>query len=263
MRPAMREFEKTYNGAVDAVLETLEPGFTTGLARHNPAWEGFDFERYLRSSLGRYERGLALARRELSEGASVLDVGGFLGAFPIALARLGHEVAISERYSYYGGAMDRTRELLGAEGVTVYDLDMTREQPPGRFDVVFAMAIAEHLPEPATLARNIGAATRAAAVIEVPSSVYWPKRVRALRGRGFGPAIAELWGADDPFTGHHREYTKRDLRELCRIGGLAPRRVISFNYTPITGRRALATRLPRALPGMREVLMARATPAAP
>ncbi len=93
------------------------PSDLSALAKHNVGWRSgsFDPRQYLLDSETRY---LRAARALRAAGArSVLDVGGFLGAFPLTLQRLGFSVSIAEKFGYYDRALDGVSERLTSNGV--------------------------------------------------------------------------------------------------------------------------------------------------
>jgi 2-polyprenyl-3-methyl-5-hydroxy-6-metoxy-1,4-benzoquinol methylase len=265
-------FRRAYREAVAELLPFLGEERLHAIGRHNPGWGAgrFDVRGYLEASETRYAQAIELFGRSgrTLDGLAALDVGGFMGAFPLALRRLGVEVALAERYDYYGGAFDDLRAHLEAAGIEVWDLDMTMpaELPGGRrFGLVTCMALLEHLASsPRTLMENMHAALEpdGQLLVEVPNLAYWPKRLAVLCGGTVHPPLADVYEADDPFTGHHREYTEGDLRQLLTLAGFELRDLVSFNYTPQDGRGPLGRLLDwprRNLPGAREVLLARAT----
>ncbi len=261
------EFRREYRRAVDELLPVFTRERLAVLGRHNPGWgEVLDAGAYLRASETRYVHALRMAET-VAPGSSrgrVLDIGGFMGAFPLALVRLGAKVTLSEKYSYYYGAFDAIRERLSAEGVAVWDRDLTEPlspQPPERFDLIAAMAIIEHLPNsPRPLLENAHSllAPEGRLVLEAPSIAFWPKRWGLLRGRSPHPPLRSVYDAEPPFTGHHREYTPDELRKVLEWSGFRIEGTGSFNYTP----REVAARWqpllvwPSRLAGCREVLMA-------
>jgi len=231
-------FDALYQQCVTEVMERM-PDDWSAFAKHNVGWrkDRFDAEGYLRMSSERYWR----AHRILAAtGArSVLDVGGFLAAFPLSLARLGFEVAIAERYAYYGTAIDRIAGHARANGVRVIDMDFAtaladRAAVYERFDAVTCMAVAEHLSHsPRVLMENIRAALKAggALAFEVPNLAFWPKRYAFLvRGESVLAPISDVYHSEVPFTGHHREYTISDARYIVGEAGLEVVREETFNY---------------------------------
>ncbi|HET6449335.1 MAG TPA: methyltransferase domain-containing protein [Conexibacter sp.] len=268
----IERFRVAYREAVADVLPFLGEERLHAIGRHNPGWGPgrHDVPGYLRASEARYVEALATFLRSARalDGLAMLDVGGFMGAFPLALRRLGVRVTLTERYDYYEGAFDDLRAYLEAEGVEVLDVDMTMpaELPPGRrFGLVTCMALLEHLANsPRTLMDNMRAALEpdGQLLIEVPNLAYWPKRLGLLGGATVHPPLADVYRAAEPFTGHHREYTEGDVRELLTLSGFELRELVAFNYTPQSPRRPWSRLLDwprRAVPGAREVLLARAT----
>jgi len=231
-------FDRLYQESVTDVMARM-PDDWSAFASHNAGWRKghFDAEGYLRASVERYWR----AWRILSGagGRSVLDVGGFLAAFPLTLKRLGYEVAIAERYDYYGTAIDGIAAHVRASGIEVIDVDFTEPNAAsraveGRFDAVTCMAVAEHLAHsPRILMENIRNALKpnGALVFEVPNLAFWPKRYAFLvRGASVLAPMAEVYHSAVPFTGHHREYTFEDARYVVNEAGFEIVRESGFNY---------------------------------
>lgn len=235
-------FVAEYRRAVSEVLRFVTAENQALIAEHNAGWhpDSFRFDAYLALSERRYLRvidGLNRHGRDVGSPVSVLDVGGFLGAFPLALARAGADVTLVEEYGYYGTAFDDLAEHLSRGGVTVWPADFTRtlgEQPARRFGLVTAMAILEHLPySPRVLMENLlgQVASDGLAAIEVPNIAYWPNRVRALKGESVHQPFEGYYASAPPFTGHHREYTAAELRRLLDWTGFDVASLECFNYT--------------------------------
>ena len=90
----MRHFGEVYEQAVRDVVPYLDADTLNRLGAHNPGWKAdrFDAIGYLNTSKARYQRTLDIYDQQQGKpipGLRFLDVGGFLGAFPLALARLG------------------------------------------------------------------------------------------------------------------------------------------------------------------------------
>jgi 2-polyprenyl-3-methyl-5-hydroxy-6-metoxy-1,4-benzoquinol methylase len=233
---------------------------------HNRALLRSDPQEYLERSEIRYLLALQLLGSQASIQDAVLEVGGYLGVFPLALARLGVPVTVAERYDLYGGALDAVRSLLEEAGVRIWDVDFTapgiRAEP---FPVVINMAMVEHVAgSPRTLMQNLRGCCSGHLLLEVPNLAYGYRRWQLLRGETIHPPLRDVYESAVPFTGHHREYTAADLRELLELSGFRLERTVSFNYS-LTGDLRVRLRphdlLTRLLPSWREVLMAVAAPA--
>ena len=270
--PPADEFGAVYERAVSEILPFLTPDRLEVVGRHNPGWkpERFDAASYLRTSVVRYTAALDVFARQRGDGVSstlrVLDVGGFMGALPLALTRLGARVTLAERYGFYNGAFDELRDFLTGQGVEIWDADLSEELEPlpkERFDLITAMAVLEHLPSsPRPLLLNSRAllAERGRLVVDVPNIAYWPNRVGLLRGISPLPLMADVYNSEAPFTGHHHEYTVDELVNVLSWSGLEVDEIVTLNYTPWPDRRLLR-RLVADLPRrrfarLREVLLA-------
>jgi len=111
--------------------------------------ERFDFGEYLRKSLRRYQVAIAALDRPGGLGR-ICDVGGFFGAFPLAMARLGHDVSMTEALRYYSKAFHPLFDYLRDEGIKIIDWDpfeLAFGTDYGRFN----MAVLEHYPHPPEL----------------------------------------------------------------------------------------------------------------
>lgn len=272
----LHRFVSAYRDAVAELLPLLGEDRLAAVGRHNPGWGAgrFDVDTYLRVSEKRYATALmtfwACGGGDL-DGLRVLDVGGFMGAFPLALRRCGAQIALTERYGYYYGAFDPVRDLLADSGVVVHDRDFTEAGAAagiGPYDLVTNMALVEHLansPKPLMdNTREVLAPTAGRLVLEVPNLAYGPKRLALLRGQTTHPALADVYVAETPFTGHHREYTMDDVRTLLELAEFDLQRLVTFDYTPHlpppTGPAAIVAAVRRRITSLREVLLACATP---
>ena len=82
--------------------------------------------------------------------------------------------------------------------------------------------------------------------IEVPNIAYWPNRVGLLVGRSPLVSIDQIYESEEPFIGHHHEYTIDELRKLVSLSGLTITREDFYNYS-VAGIGALAKRPVAAL----------------
>jgi len=265
-------FASAYGKAVRDVLRFVSNEQLRLVAKHNPGWgpERFDVKAYLDASAVRYANVVEMAekfhqeqgRRELT----LLDVGGFFGAFALTMCRMGWQVTLSEKYSYYGTAFDELRTFLESEGASVWNEDLTEKSDrtsDGRFALVTVLALLEHLPHsPKTLMENVVAETALGGliVVEVPNIAYWPKRLQFLRGHTVHPPLRDVYDAEIPFTGHHREYTIEELRNILEWMSLDVEELRTLNYTPWpkgNWKQRLLLEWPiQTFPGCREVIMA-------
>jgi len=262
---SLRAFEQTYRKSVSDVFRFWTPQMQSEIARHCRGWAPglFDFEQYLTASAKRYY----LAWESLAaDGASrVCDVGGFWGAFPVTLSRLGFSAAMTETLGYYGDSFSPLFAYIREQGVEILDYDPFADEGKSTpdFDAVTLMAVIEHYPHSlARLMENVIALLRDGALlyIEVPNIAYWPKRLALLRGRSPLVPAQDIFHSDVPFIGHHHEFTMDELKDLVSETGLLLERDVYYSYSldsspnrPIL-RRALQSLLERLLPDTAECL---------
>ena len=236
-----REWDEAYREAVELVWRHWSPPMQGEIARHCAGWAPgrFDFRVYLDASVERFRRAYegAVVR---TGAASVCDVGGFWGVFPLTLAMLGYQASMTEALGYYSSAWDGLFAALRGAGVEVIDYDpfAAAEPLPRRWDAVTALAVLEHYPHsPASFLRAVAGGVRPGGVVylEVPNIAFWPKRLAMLRGRSPLPPVADVFASATPFTGHHREYTAAELAEVAELAGLEVVATGFFNYSPPPG----------------------------
>ena len=137
---------------------------------------------------------------------------------------------------YYSQAFDEVFGLLSAEGVEIIDYDPfdPAAEPIGRFDFVSLMAALEHYPHsPRHLLENVKRMLNPTGTcyIEVPNIAYWPKRIGLLFGEMPLPDISEIYRSEVPSTGHHHEYTMRQLNEVTVLAGSWITGRATYNYS--------------------------------
>lgn len=208
----------------------------TEIARHCVAWAPgrTDFLDYLRVSSVRFYRAYCAAHETGAQ--SICDVGGFWGVWPITAKKLGFDVAMTETLKFYGGSFSPLFEHIAAAGVTIFDYDpfSAGGSIAKRFDLVTVMAVLEHYPHSLkTLVENIKRLARPGGRIyfEAPNIAYWPKRMGLLRGQTPLAQLADIYCSEEPFIGHHHEFTVDEMRELARLSGLRITKEDFYNYT--------------------------------
>jgi 2-polyprenyl-3-methyl-5-hydroxy-6-metoxy-1,4-benzoquinol methylase len=236
-----RAFRDTYLQAVQDVMRFVTPERQSVIARHDPSLlpANHDLGLYLRASAARYGQLVRLvnAHARVDRGAvRALEVGGFLGAYPLTLARLGISITLVEHFGYYHGALDELAEYLAASGVEIWDVDFTAklEVEPPQYTLVTNMAMIEHLPDsPKQLLENLKASTAASGllILEVPNIAYYYRRRQLLFGRSVHPPLEELYASEAPYVGHRREYTAAELVQLVSWTGMRVCETALFNYS--------------------------------
>ena len=216
------------------------------IAVHCYGWqpELFDFTSYFRSSSVRFYNAYQTLTETLPKNASICDIGGFGGVFPIVLSRLGYKVSMTESLKYYSGAFEPLFDYVEKCGVTIIDYDPFDENaaPPLKVDFLTCMAVLEHYPySPAQFMNNIKGFLHSGsmAYFEVPNIAYWPNRQKLLLGDSPLVPIEQIFKSEVPFIGHHHEYDKRELLNLMNLSGFSVSEVKLFNYSRVPPRGVL------------------------
>jgi 2-polyprenyl-3-methyl-5-hydroxy-6-metoxy-1,4-benzoquinol methylase len=199
-----------------ALHETFQ---ADALKRHVAMLPKDSMRSYLLMTVVRVVRLVELLRRRGFEIGEVLEVGSWLGSFSLALRRLGYDVVACDRYSSYGSAFDGNIELMRAEGIRIASTDRENELDQiaalGRFDIVLAGAVIEHVPHrPRHLLETLFGAVRPGGllVLDTPNVVrFWNRRALERSETIFQP-VEDQFLSEPPWEGHHREYAADELR---------------------------------------------------
>ena len=238
MRPiTFNRFKALYQDSVRAVLEHWTTAMQWEIAAHCHGWSPglYDFKAYLElSSIRFYKAYRSFAADE--QVRTVCDVGGFWGAFPMTLCRLGYEVTMTESLQFYSRSFNRLFEFISEKGVRIIDYDPFQEgaRLPRQFDVITVMAVLEHYPHSLKIFMdNVISSLKPEGqlYLEVPNIAYWPKRMGLLWGRTPLAPQDDIFQSKVPFIGHHHEYTISELRDLARLSGLSIISEDFYNYS--------------------------------
>jgi 2-polyprenyl-3-methyl-5-hydroxy-6-metoxy-1,4-benzoquinol methylase len=154
-----------------------------------------------RAAAARLERLFPLGRRgPFGRRTRVLDVGCAYGGFLVAFAERGARVTgieIDERYVRLAALNLRER---GLDAELVHG-DAAGDHPAfgGRFDLVIANDVVEHVPRPEGFLRNLRAwlAPRGVAYLEIPNGAWPPYVARDGHHQLFGVTLLDFAQASD------------------------------------------------------------------
>ena len=230
-------FQQIYLKSVEDVLRFWTQEMQTEISHHNVGWrEGStDFGRYLRYSAVRYWIAFSMVSRN-GPINTWCDVGGFFGAYPLTLRRLGIDVTMTEALGYYSESFSPLFAYLQQEGVEIIDHDPFGQTSleDRRFDVVSAMAVLEHYPHSQKRFLEFMSSIVAPMghlYVEVPNIAYWPRRWALLKGHSPLTPAEDIYQSEVPFIGHHHEYTMQELHQIAALAGLQVVEQAQFNYS--------------------------------
>jgi hypothetical protein len=152
-------------------------------------------------------------------------------------ARAGFSVDAVDSYRTYGGVFAKTRALLAADHVRLFDFEdvgynLASLKPS--YDVVLCMGVIEHIPNsPRLLLETLDRvlAPGGLLVIDTPNLVHLYNRQKFARGETVLAPIEAQYETELPFEGHHREYTIPELVWMLRRIGHQRLSVEAFNYS--------------------------------
>ena len=231
------EFDTLYRSKVLEVLAYWTPEMQEEMSLHCHPWGvgRFDFHEYLNASSVRFYKAYC-SLSDMGNVESICDIGGFWGGVPLTLSSLGYRVTMTESLTYYGKSFEALFRHIAAKGVHVVNYDPFEKNsvPPGKFTMVYVMAMLEHYPHSlkhfmANVLSMID--PRGCLYIEVPNIAYWAKRMALMRGMTPLVPAMDIYRSEIPFTGHHHEFSKHEMRELASEIGLTILREDFYTYS--------------------------------
>lgn len=186
---------------------------------------------YLRGEIARL-LGLADAGRRPFEGLKVVDVGcggglvsepmARLGAAVTGLDAAGESLKVAQAHAMKGGLAiayrEGTAEALAAE-------------QPGRFDVVLALEIVEHVADVGAFVAACAALVRSGGAV-IFSTI---NRTRAAHALAIVAAERVLrWVPEGSHT-YQKLVRPEELADACRAAGLQPGEPTGLTYAPLAG----------------------------
>lgn len=165
----------------------------------------------------------------LQSGRSLrmMDVGTGIGIVPLALKLLGSESCGVDKFIFGTEGLESLKKVWQEHNLSISEMDMAQEKADlsrlGQFDVVLSSSTIEHVQSPRIFLQNISRLlkTGGKAVILTPNAAFIAKRIRFLFG--FSPLceLKKFFDSDgEKFSGHWREYTLKELKQVCAWAGL-------------------------------------------
>ena len=235
---SFKEFDVLYKTKVDNINKFLTDEIQNLLSKHNYTWRQFNFRNYFLCSSNRYYIAYK-SFYKIHEGRgkpSYCDIGGLFGIFPLVLKELGFKVAFTEALKYYDKSFNKLFDYLGSSGIEIIDTDPFDENfnVSEKFDIVSAMAILEHYPySPKLFFHNVLKILNkpGSLYIEVPNIAYYYKRKDLVFGKTPLNNMQDIYNSAVPFTGHHHEYTYKELLFLLNENNLKPGTINFYTYS--------------------------------
>ena len=181
----------------------------------------------------------------LRDGATILDVAAAQGNFSLWLAELGYDVTwndLRQELAGYVRLKYETGQLQFAPG-NAFELDF-----PGRFDMVLATEVLEHVAHPDQFLRQLRGLVRPGGciVVTTPNGGYFRSGLPTFSEiEDFAALEAQQFKPDA--DGHLFLLRAQELRDLARTAGLLVEELVIFGNSLTSGHIKLE-RLLRVLP---------------
>lgn len=257
--------ERKFSSLVDEVDRSIRSLLDSidmdEISRHNVGYFRYaedKFRYFVQVEKRRFLKALDWITAERSNG-TVCDLGCFVPYLPLALAKLGYEAKIVDKYGLYGPIFrNAIAKFADSHSIALHDLDILQDDfaALGENDIVLLMAVVEHLNgTPRDLMSKIRTITRLNGflVFEVPNMVEFVKRVRFLLGKSPLPDYEAYLKSAYPFTGHNREMTISEVVHLLERSGFAIDMIECYDYDPQVELTSIKGRVAKAIKSLAPV----------
>lgn len=183
---------------------------------------------------------------KLPPGATVIDVGCYIGILPLALRILGVNASGNDKYIFQskekGKAYGFSPEELGALkkvwdecGLRIDSFDVAQSESSQTYDVVLSIATIEHQPLPKQFLENVASFAKKGGTIYIatPNVAKLANRIRFLLGRPPMSNLREFYMNARDFNGHWREYTRGELRDMALLSNIHVEAYKSIQMEPV------------------------------
>lgn len=158
----------------------------------------------------------------------LLDAGSGIGILTLALHLLGYTVEGMDKYvfqghnTYYIEDQERLRAIWASQGVRIMEKDVATDTIEQTYDGVLTVAVIEHQKDPQAFLKSLIAPMKRGGYLYVatPNVTHLLNRIRFVFGRTPLGNLKEFFAAGDAFTGHWREYSLSELRQMVEWSGL-------------------------------------------
>lgn len=207
---------------------------------------------------------------KLPPGATVIDVGCYIGILPLALRMLGVDASGNDKYVFhskqegkaYGFSaqeLDTLKQVWSAHGLRIDALDVTEQKSANHYDVVLSIATIEHQPYPKQFLENVVSFAKSGGTIYIatPNVAKLANRIRFLLGRPPMSNVGEFYMNAHGFNGHWREYTRGELKDMAVLSNVHVESYTSIQMEPVNFQlsrprkwaRSIARLLAHVIPG--------------
>lgn len=199
----------------------------------------FPFGDYMSRRYDVYENIAGHVEKSLPKGAKILDFGSGPCDKTAVLTKLGYECHAYDDLEDEWHKVDNNREKIMAfakkAGVHFTLADRAKGIPYEKqsFDMVMLHGVIEHFhSSPKDLLNQIIGLLKDDGLlyITVPSAVNIRKRISVLLGKTNLPPFQTFYWYPGDWRGHVREYTKGDLKQLCKNLGLKNQKICGCHH---------------------------------
>ena len=168
--------------------------------------------------------------RYIPKNLSILDVGCGIGIALIALSKLGYKLTGLDKYifqpntylSVEGDGIKDLRKVWEKNNISILDDDIFSFLREEKFGCVANIAVLEHQKYPKKFIDACLQNLRPGGYFFciVPNMVDLLNRCRVLCGRSAWRDLKPFFDQGENFVGHWREYTLKELIQMCEWSGL-------------------------------------------
>ena len=165
---------------------------------------------------------------EISRDKTIFDAGCGAGILALALKMLGYNITGADKYifkeesEFAVGDIKKLQNIWQSHGLEISSQDILIDGINKQYDVIISIATIEHQINPKNFLEQIKKITKPGGYIYLatPNVSHLLNRIRFLFGRPPLGNLRNFYQQEKNFTGHWREYTLSELKQMCVLSDL-------------------------------------------
>lgn len=160
----------------------------------------------------------------ISKDKTIFDAGCGIGILALALTLPGYKVEGGDKYLFLPDNefgikdMQKLQNIWREHDLKITNKDILTDTIDKQYDVVISIATIEHQRHPKKFLQKLAGVVKDGGYIYVaaPNISHLLNRIRSLFGRSpLSGNLEDFFKQGESFTGHWREYTLDELRQMC------------------------------------------------
>ena len=165
--------------------------------------------------------------KHIEKNKTIFDVGCGIGILAMALNFLDYKIEGGDKFVFKEEGdlavndINKLQDIWKKYNLKISDQDILVDRTNEQYDVIISIATIEHQTNPKKFLEKIKTAIKSDGYIYLatPNVSHLLNRIRFLFGRSSLGNLENFYQQGENFTGHWREYTLSELKQMCVLSG--------------------------------------------